>query len=245
MIVAELKPFEEIATLVRDYAKILVLGCGSCVTVCMSGGEKEVKLLASALRIAGGVKGRELTIGEKTLLRQCDQEFILQVREELQEYDAILSMACGAGVQGIAQWVEDVVVLPAMNTRFIGLSQGQGSWVEVCSACGDCIIGTTGGICPVTSCPKGILNGPCGGNKQGRCEVSPEIPCAWVRIYERMKALGKLDIFRRTVGAKDWSKMRRPGKYTVHEHTSPFVKGVHASTSQKEERETRQGGKNA
>jgi ferredoxin len=215
MIVAELKPFEEVTDLIQGYKKVLVLGCGSCVTVCMSGGEKQVELLASALRMAGKIRGSEITVGEKTVLRQCDPEFIHQIRDECAGYDVVLSMACGAGVQGLSEWLENIVALPAMNTRFIGLADGQGKWVEICAACGDCLLGTTGGICPVTSCPKGILNGPCGGNKQGKCEVSPDVPCAWVRIYERMKQLGRLDEMRKEAAAKDWSRKQRPGRYSI------------------------------
>ena len=217
MIVAEIKPFEEIVNMVRDLKKVLILGCGSCVSVCMSGGEKQVELLASALRMARNREGNQITVGEKTILRQCDPEFVEQIKGEFGHYDAVLSMACGAGVQGIAEWMKNVVVFPAMNTRFIGLSDGQGKWVEICAACGDCVLGMTGGICPVTSCPKGILNGPCGGNKKGKCEVSPDVPCAWVRIYERMKELGKLDELKKEIGAKDWSKKQRPGRYAIKE----------------------------
>jgi len=217
MIVAEIKPFEEIVNMVRDLKKVLILGCGSCVSVCMSGGEKQVELLASALRMARNREGNQITVGEKTILRQCDPEFVEQIKGEFGHYDAVLSMACGAGVQGIAEWMKNVVVFPAMNTRFIGLSDGQGKWVEICAACGDCVLGLTGGICPVTSCPKGILNGPCGGNKKGKCEVSPDVPCAWVRIYERMRELGKLDELKKEVVAKDWSKKQRPGRYAARE----------------------------
>jgi ferredoxin len=217
MIVAELKPFEEIKNLIKDYRKVLVLGCGSCVTVCMSGGAKQVELLASAIRMGMGIDGNKISVGEKTILRQCDPEFIEQIKDDLSQYDAVLSMACGAGVQGISEWTKGIVVLPAMNTRFIGLADGQGKWVEICAACGDCVLGTTGGICPVTLCPKGILNGPCGGNKKGKCEVSPDVPCAWVRIYERMKELGKLNELRKEAVAKDWSKKQRPGRYSIRE----------------------------
>jgi len=217
MIVAEIKPFEEIMNMVRDRKKVLILGCGSCVSVCMSGGEKQVELLASALRMASNKEGNQITVGEKTILRQCDPEFVQQIQDDFAHYDAVLSMACGAGVQGITQWMKNVLVFPAMNTRFIGLSDGQGKWVEICAACGDCVLGLTGGICPVTSCPKGILNGPCGGNKKGKCEVSPDVPCAWVRIYERMKELGRLDELKKEIGAKDWSKKQRPGRYAIRE----------------------------
>jgi len=217
MIVAEIKPFEEIMNMVRDQKKVLILGCGSCVSVCMSGGEKQVELLASALRMASNKEGNQITVGEKTILRQCDPEFVQQIQDDFTHYDSVLSMACGAGVQGITQWMKNVLVFPAMNTRFIGLSDGQGKWVEICAACGDCVLGLTGGICPVTSCPKGILNGPCGGNKKGKCEVSPDVPCAWVRIYERMKELGRLDELKKEIGAKDWSKKQRPGRYAIRE----------------------------
>jgi ferredoxin len=217
MIVAEIKPFEEIKSMLKGRKKILVLGCGTCVTVCMSGGEKQVGLLASALRMSKKIEGEEGSIGEKTVLRQCDPEFIDQIREDAGKHDVILSMACGAGVQGVAGWLKDIEVLPAMNTRFIGISEGQGSWVEACAACGDCILASTGGICPVTTCPKGILNGPCGGNKKGKCEVSPDIPCAWIKIYDRMKELGRLADLKKEAGAKDWSKGRRPGRFSVRE----------------------------
>lgn len=215
MIVAEIKPFEEIKDMIGYSQRVLVLGCGSCVTICMSGGEKQVALLASAIRMAGNIEGKQIVVSEKTVLRQCDPEFIQQIRDDVNSHDAVLSMACGAGVQGITEWMRNIVVLPAMNTRFIGLSDGVGRWIEVCAACGDCILGMTGGICPVTSCPKGILNGPCGGNKKGKCEVGPDVPCAWVRIYERLKELGKLDWLKKEVAAKDWSKKQRPGKYSV------------------------------
>jgi len=224
MIVAEIKPFEEIKNILKDCKKVLVLGCGSCVSVCMSGGEKQVELLASAIRIAGKLEGKEIIVGEKTILRQCDPEFVEQIKDEADKYDAILSMACGAGVQGIVKWLNKVSVLPAMNTRFIGMADGQGSWTEVCRACGDCVLADTGGICPVTTCPKGILNGPCGGNKKGKCEVSPDTPCAWVLIYERLKDLGKLNDMKKEVAAKDWSKGLKPGRYSIKEKEEEKVR---------------------
>jgi ferredoxin len=217
VIVAEIKPFEEIKKMLKDSKKVLILGCGSCVTVCMSGGERQVELLASAIRMAGKLEGHEIVAGEKTILRQCDPEFIEQIKEEAGQYDVILSMACGAGVQGLVKTLSGSCVMPAMNTRFIGMTDGQGTWQEVCAACGDCVLALTGGICPVTTCPKGILNGPCGGNKKGKCEVSPDIPCAWVLIYERMKDMGRLDEFKKEVRAKDWSKGQRPGRYSRKE----------------------------
>ncbi|MFZ5907130.1 MAG: methylenetetrahydrofolate reductase C-terminal domain-containing protein [Nitrospirota bacterium] len=217
MIVAEVKPFQEIKEMVKDFGKVLVVGCGSCVTVCMSGGEKQAELLAAALRMSARNEGRALEVREITILRQCDPEFIEQIQDETADYDALLSMACGAGVQGLTDKLKDKVILPAMNTRFMGMTVGKGEWTEVCTGCGDCVLALTGGICPVTTCPKGILNGPCGGNKKGMCEVSPDLPCAWVRIYEHLKALGRLDLMKRELGAKDWARKQRPGKYRVEE----------------------------
>ncbi len=217
MIVAEIKPFEEIKEMLGDCGKVLVLGCGTCVTVCLSGGERQVELLASAIRMARKIEGKDITVGEKTVMRQCDPEFVAEIKDDASQYDAVLSMACGAGVQGVSQCLGKIQVLPAMNTRFIGVAEGEGTWTEACAACGDCVLGVTGGICPLATCPKGILNGPCGGNKDGRCEVSADLPCAWVRIYERTKDLGKLKEVRKTMPAKDWSKKRRPGRYSVKE----------------------------
>ncbi|MBT9171233.1 MAG: hypothetical protein DDT18_01605 [Actinobacteria bacterium] len=214
MIVAEVKSFGEIRDMLKDYKKVLIVGCGTCVTVCLSGGERQVELLALALRMARKVEGSEIIVGERTILRQCDPELIDQMKDEAFQYDAILSMSCGAGVQCISERFS-IPVLPAMNTRFIGISDGPGIWVEMCVACGDCMLSLTGGICPIARCPKGLLNGPCGGTNDGKCEVSPEIPCAWVSIYEKLKKINRLDDFKRIIGPKDWSKAQSPGSFSV------------------------------
>lgn len=192
MIVAELKPFEEIKEMLKDYKKIMVLGCGTCVTVCMSGGERQVELLAFSLKMARKLEGNEIVAGEKTILRQCDPEFIDQIKDEASQYDAILSMSCGAGVQGVAGKLGGIPVLPAMNTTFLGVSDGQGLWFEVCAACGDCILYRTGGICPVARCAKSLINGPCGGSQGGLCEVSKDNPCVWQQIYAQLAKLNQL-----------------------------------------------------
>ncbi len=207
MIVAEIKPFEEIRDMLKVYNKVLVMGCGSCVTVCLTGGERQVELLASALRMARKIEGGEINVGERTILRQCDPEFIDQIKDEAAQYDVILSMACGAGVQGIAERLGSIPVLPAMNTTFLGVSDGQGTWVEVCAGCGDCILYKTGGICPVARCAKSLINGPCGGSQGGQCEVSKDTPCVWQKIYARM---GKLNMLHFLKG------MSRPKAKPVH-----------------------------
>lgn len=225
MIVAEVKPIEEIKKMLNNYKKVLILGCGSCVTVCLTGGRKQVELLALALRTMKKTEGEEITIGERIIPRQCEPKFVDQIIEEASKYDVILSMACGAGVQGIVDRIKLPPVLPAMNTTFLGMSDGEGNFDEVCAACGDCLISLTGGICPVARCPKGLLNGPCGGTKNGKCEVSQEIPCAWVMIYDRMKELGKLDELKKPIRAKDWSKNQRPRRLKTHKEEVTAGKG--------------------
>lgn len=213
MVVAEIKPLKEIKEMVKKFKKILVLGCGDCVSVCLSGGKQQVELLSTALRMAKKLDADEANIGEQTILRQCEPKFIERIRDEASRYDVIVSMACGAGVQALVDGIRNIPVLPAMNTKFIGAANGAGDFLEMCSACGECLISQTGGICPVTRCPKGLLNGPCGGSRNGKCEAGPDIPCAWILIYDKMKELGRLEDLRNIIDAKDWSKNRRPGRY--------------------------------
>lgn len=226
MIVAELKPFEEIRKMLKDYKKVMVLGCGSCVTVCMSGGERQVELLASSLRMAGKLEGNEIVTGEKTILRQCDPEFIEQIKEEASRYDAVLSMACGAGVQGLAEKLEDVRILPAMNTTFLGMANGQGSWVEVCAACGDCILHETGGICPVARCAKRLVNGPCGGAHGEKCEVSKDNPCVWQLIYKRLGRKKLLEVLKGTSAPRKGTTHPRRMTLEGLEEKKESTKGV-------------------
>ncbi len=196
MVVAEIKPFEEIKDLLKNYKKILVVGCGTCMAVCMSGGKRQVELLASALRLAKKVEGEEVTIAERTIARQCEPRFIDQIKDEASQYDVILSMGCGAGVQGIAERITSIPVLPALNTTFIGLADDKGRYLEVCAACGDCILSRTGGICPVARCAKSLINGPCGGSRGGMCEVSKDNPCVWQLIYDRLAKLNMLHLLK-------------------------------------------------
>ncbi|MFC1911756.1 methylenetetrahydrofolate reductase C-terminal domain-containing protein [Chloroflexota bacterium] len=212
MIIAERKPFEEIKEKIQDYKKVLVLGCGTCVSVCQAGGEKEVELLATELRMADKMNGKKMEIGEDTIQRQCDKEYIEPVLEKVWGYDAVLSMACGAGVQYVAELLETVPVIPAVNTRFIGINAGEGIWLERCRACGNCLLADYGGICPMTMCAKSLVNGPCGGYKDGKCETSSERDCAWVMIYERLRKQDKLDKMREISTLKDYSTQSHPGR---------------------------------
>lgn len=207
MIVAEQKPIEEIKGYLEGHRRILVLGCGSCVTVCLAGGEREVAMLASVLRLSGKAE-----VLEGTIERQCDAEFFDSVKDQAQSVDAILSMACGVGVQMAARIFPEKNVYPALNTLFAGTNDEAGRWSENCLACGDCKLGIFGGVCPVTRCSKSLLNGPCGGSVDGMCEVDPEnIECGWQLIYDRLKTLGKLDTLAENAQPRDWSKTHDGG----------------------------------
>jgi ferredoxin len=212
MIVAERKPFDEIKESIKPYQKILILGCGTCVAVCLAGGEKEVELLATELRMAEDLAGKEIEIYEDTIQRQCDREYIEPIVAKAKECDAVLSMACGAGVQLMAEMLDPIPLIPAVNTKFIGTAEGEGVWTERCRACGDCKLGTYAGICPVTICAKGLLSGPCGGASLGKCEASNEKDCAWELIYKRLKAQGRLDVLETLTGPLDYKLQAHPDR---------------------------------
>lgn len=211
MIVAHRKNIQELKAALAPYKRVLVLGCGGCVTVCLAGGEREVGMISSALRIANRLDGREQEIVEATIERQCENQFIEDVLEEVRKADAVLSLACGAGVQAIAERYPNTAVYPGLDTKFIGLLEDQGVWAEKCAACGKCVLGTYGAVCPMTRCSKGMLSGPCGGSKDGTCEVSPDIPCGWQLIYDRLKALGQLDKLLESAPLPDWSQSHEGG----------------------------------
>ncbi|WDP88392.1 MAG: methylenetetrahydrofolate reductase C-terminal domain-containing protein [Desulfobacter sp.] len=203
MITAEQKPLQEIIQYIAPYDKILLVGCNECVTVCAAGGRKEVGLLASALHLNSLKQGKTIDIRELTLERQCDPEYVEELAAEIKDVQAIVSMACGCGVQTVAARYK-VPVFPAVNTKFMGASESQGIWAERCQGCGDCMLGITGGICPVARCSKSLLNGPCGGTSNGQCEISPDVDCAWRLIWERLVELGIQDRYEELNAAKDW-----------------------------------------
>jgi len=215
MIVADKKPIEEIIEEIKGHEKILILGCNECVTVCEAGGKKEVGILASALRMYFLNQGREVKIDEETLERQCDHEYLEEIRDVMDQYDAVVSLACGVGVQFMAEKYHTTPIYPGVNTCFLGATEKRGLWTERCQACGQCILARTGGICPVSRCAKRILNGPCGGSDHGKCEINKEIDCAWQLIVDRLKALNSLDDYEQLSPLKDWSTDRAGGPRKV------------------------------
>lgn len=209
MIKAEQKPIDEIIDFLTPYKRILLVGCNACVAVCHAGGEKEVGILASALRMARRKSGQKLEIVEDCSTRQCEPEFVDDLKEKVEGVEAILSIACGVGVQTVARRFSDIPVYPGVNTTFLGETEELGVWVERCQACGNCILHLTGGICPVARCAKQLLNGPCGGSQDGKCEIGNDVPCAWQQIYDRLKAIGQLDRMGQFIPAKKWGKESR------------------------------------
>lgn len=205
MIIAERKPIEEVLNMIADFKKILILGCNTCVAVCSSGGQKEVEILASIIRMDRKKKGEPIEIDEKTVERQCEPEFLGPLEGLVESYDAILSMACGVGVNFLADIFNSTIALPALNTSFMGVTEKQGVWSERCAGCGDCVLDRTGGLCPIARCSKSLLNGPCGGSVNGKCEINSDIDCVWQLIYDRLKKLNQLEKLEEIFPVKDWS----------------------------------------
>ena len=211
MIMGERKEMQALEEMLAPYKKIALVGCKGCVTVCNAGGKKEVELLSAQLKLARKQQKKEIEIIEITLERQCDPEYIEQVEEQMEEVAAVLSMACGVGVQFMAERYDRLPVLPALNTTFMGGTESPGEYVERCQACGACKLHLTGGICPIARCSKSLLNGPCGGSDDGKCEINPDIPCAWQLIFDRMKQLGQMDNYEKINEVNDWSTSRDGG----------------------------------
>jgi ferredoxin len=205
MIVADRKKIPEIRDMIKEHRRVLLVGCGTCVTVCLAGGEREVGILGSALRMALRLDHRDVVVDECTIERQCEDAFIDTLTQRVGEYDAICSLGCGAGVQALAERFSNIPVYPGLNTQFMGILESQGVWTEKCAGCGNCRLGEFAGVCPITRCAKHLLNGPCGGSRDGKCEVSPNIDCAWQLIYDRAGRLGILERFEQIKEPQDWS----------------------------------------
>ena len=201
--------------MIEPYKRVLVLGCASCVAECAAGGQKETAMLASTLRMKAKMKGDDVVIEEHTLDRQCVNDFVVLLDDIIDSYDAVLSLGCGAGVQAVQEMYQELPVIPALDTEFIGETKSQGLWVENCLGCGDCMLYYFGGVCPLARCSKQLFNGPCGGSTDGRCEINAEVDCAWQLIIDRLKALDRLDEYEALCPLKDWSSDRAGGPRKV------------------------------
>jgi len=216
VIVAEQKKLDEIIRLIEPYPRILILGCGTCMTVCGAGGEREISYIHSSLRVAQSREGNGAhSFSEFTVKRQCDPEFLDALEDKLEDVDALLSLGCGIGVQALAERFPYLPVLPGVNTSFMGMPKEWGIWDERCAACGDCRLAETAGICPITRCTKGILNGPCAGTKLGKCEASKDMECGWVLIYQRLENLHQLEKMRRYYPPRNFRAIPRPRRVSI------------------------------
>jgi ferredoxin len=191
MIKARRKPLGEILSSIEGYRRVLVAGCGGCVSVCLAGGLPETDELAAEL--AEATRGQPREPRASVIERQCNPLFVEELAREVGECDCILSLACGAGVQHLADRFPALPVFPALDTLFVGVDIEAGLYEERCRHCGTCMLAYTGGICPVTRCAKSLFNGPCGGTRaDGSCEVGEGRHCAWVEIHDRLAAQGRL-----------------------------------------------------
>jgi len=221
MIVGQQKTIEEIWTMVQKHENVLVFGCNTCVAVCHQGGNKQAEILTSLLKMYATQQGADITFKNNGIERQCEHDFFQSAAEAISQADAVLSLACGVGVQFMAEKYQSLPVYPALNTTFLGAVPTPGIFTEKCQACGNCILALTGGICPVSRCAKRILNGPCGGASKGKCEIDKDLDCAWQLIIDRLEALGRMDDYEKLFPLKDWSKDRAGGPRTliVEEYT--------------------------
>jgi ferredoxin len=211
MIVADRKPLSELLAMVAGCNRIMIVGCKGCVTVCNVGGQKEVEVLAASLKIARKMEGRPLEVEEKVLERQCDPEYIALVKDQVQDYDAVISMACGVGPQFLSEAYPEQRFFPAVNTTFFGGAIRHGVWEERCAGCGTCVIHHYDGLCPVARCSKSLLNGPCGGSSHGACEINADTVCIWDRIVRKKMAQGRIDDLVAIVPAKNWQTAAHGG----------------------------------
>jgi hypothetical protein len=205
MIVTTLKPLDEILESISPYRKILIAGCDGCTQP--SRGLREAKTLKQLLELGGQLRGKEFEFKVTSVVKQCDSVLTVSaLKPYIEDVEAVLSLACGAGPQTVAEFFPDIPAIPAQNSHFIGRDDREGGTLDnSCTACGDCILALTGGICPVTRCSKGLLSGACGGASNGKCELDPERDCAWELIYQRLKRLGKLDLIKELTPPKDYS----------------------------------------
>ncbi|MEZ4579109.1 MAG: methylenetetrahydrofolate reductase C-terminal domain-containing protein [Desulfobacterales bacterium] len=204
MIKAKPKPLDEIISYAKPYRNILIVGCGGCVSVCLAGGQKETRILQAELLLRFERMKDLRRIRTRTVERQCNEQYLEELAPLVEKADCLLSMACGAGVQLLAERFAHVPVFPAVDTIAIGVDRDIGLYEERCRACGTCVLAYTAGICPVTRCAKGLFNGPCGGTNGESCEISPDIPCAWYEIYKRLSEQNRLDDIMKLQPPMEW-----------------------------------------
>lgn len=198
------KPGEEITKSLGTCKSVYIIGCGTCATICHTGGRAEVIEMKERLE----AEGKQVT-GWMVIPTACDEltrDALIQAADDIEAADCILAMVCAIGVQTIALHLEKTrPVYPGLNTLFLGQEDRPGHFIEACMQCGNCVLGRTAAICPLVRCAKSLMNGPCGGSSEGKCEVSPDVPCAWQLIYDRLQEMGRLNEMAEIEPVKDWS----------------------------------------
>ncbi len=210
--ITQKKSEEAIDLLLNGLNRIFIIGCGTCTTLTRTGGEPEVRALKEIL----SQKGKIIT-GTTVVPVACDnltRGFLREFGAQIDQANCLLITSCAFGVQTIARQLRKMVV-PALDTLFIGKETGFGMFDEICTQCGTCIIGETGGICPVTNCHKGLVNGPCGGTNHGKCEIDVAKDCVWTLIYNRLKELERLDAMRKYQKPRNHQGEPKPGKFKL------------------------------
>jgi hypothetical protein len=210
--ITQKKTDADIEHLLEGLNRLFIIGCGTCVTLTRTGGEPEVRTAKEDLTGMG-----KLITGTTVVPVACDnlsREFLRDFGQQVDQADALLIMTCAFGVQTIARQLKKMVV-PALDTLFIGKETDYGTFDEICTQCGTCIIGETGGICPVTNCHKGLVNGPCGGTNHGKCEIDVNKDCVWTLIYRRLSELGRLDSMRKYQKPRNHLGEPKPGKMKI------------------------------
>jgi len=201
------KPFEEIKRQLDGFDRLFIIGCGTCTTMTRTGGIDQVLEMKDRLQQLG-----KRVSGWTVIPTACDEMTEASMKENSQAIESascILAMPCALGVHCIGQYI-DLPIIPALDTLFIAVEDEPGFFREVCAQCGQCILGETAGICPITACHKGLVNGPCGGTNNGKCEVDKEKDCAWTLIYNRLKEQGRLDLMRNYQPPRNFQVMPRP-----------------------------------
>lgn len=219
MIITEPKPFEDILEMLADVDEVSIIGCGWCAAASLTGGEKQVLQMADKLRAHG-----------KTIIAEIVSDPVIcylprskEVIERLPKNGAVLALACGAGAQSILEVNPELLIFPGTNSRFLGMTAQVGEYHEKCTLCGDCLLHLTGGICPLTRCPKNVLNDPCGDCVDGKCGISSspfikeEIDCVWALIHDRLKKIGKTEILSQTLPSRNWAKTYKPQSIELSE----------------------------
>lgn len=217
MIITQQKEINEMWAMVKNYDKILIAGCDGCCQPPRS--INEAKVLGQLLELKAKTEGKELIWKAITVLRQCEDRIAATtLRPLVEDYDAIVSLACGLGVVMMNKVIDKILTFPAQNSMFGGVqNNGENDFIQYCETCGNCLLGVTGGVCPIAGCAKHLNNGPCGGTVEGKCEVGGYThPCAWIDIYMRLKQFGRLDLFKVYRPARDYRSATSPAYIQIY-----------------------------